>query len=497
MSVSPEFSDIQGIVRFGHRRLTAACFFLLRIVDAAAARRWLAQAPVTDAVQRDAPPDTALQVALTAEGLRALGTPEGIVAGFSAEFIAGMAGDGNRSQRLGDVGGNAPAQWGWGRPGAVPHVLVMVYATPARFAAWRDEVTSGMWARAFALIGCLDTSDLGGREPFGFADGISQPTLDWERSGAFDNVQLDYRNLAALGEFLLGYPNEYARYTDRPLIDPAADPSGLLPAAEDMPGRRDLGRNGTYLVLRDLSQDVGGFWQFLDRQGGETGLAAQALAEAMVGRTMDGAPLVPSSRGPVAGIGAEDRGPPNRFTFADDPDGARCPFGAHIRRVNPRNADMPGGPGGAISRLIRTAGFGRQGWRDDLVAPARFHRILRRGRPYGAKLTPEEAQHAGAGEERGIRFICLNANISRQFEFVQNAWVMGTKFNGLTAESDPLLGNRQPVSGCPATDSFTYSRDGAVRRRLRGIPQFVTVRGGAYFFLPGIRALRYLAAMNG
>jgi hypothetical protein len=76
---------------------------------------------------------------------------------------------------------------------------------------------------------------------------------------------------------------------------------------------------------------------------------------------------------------------------------------------------------------------------------------------------------------------------------VQNAWIMSTKFGGLTEESDPLLGNRQPVPGCRVTDAFSFSRRGNVRHRLRGLPQFVTVRGGGYFFLPGLRALKYLA----
>jgi len=367
----------------------------------------------------------------------------------------------------------------------------MIYAIPARFETWRDEVTGGSFARAFRELRLLETSDLNGREPFGFADGISQPKVDWERRLDVSAPQLEYRNTAALGEFLLGYPNEYGKYTDRPLVEPAADPAGVLLPAEDDPARRDFGRNGTYLVLRDLSQDVAGFWEFLDREGNAAGRTAGELAEAMVGRTMGGAPLASPERMPIAGV-SSDENATNNFTFAGDAEGRTCPMGAHIRRANPRNADMPGGPGGAISRLIRIAGFGRHGIRDDLVAPARFHRILRRGRPYGPTSAPEEAAVAGNGE-RGIRFVCLNANIARQFEFVQNAWMIGTKFAGLLDESDPILGNRQPVPGCPATDGFTYSREGAVRRRLRGLPQFVTVRGGAYFFLPGLRALRYLA----
>ena len=128
------------------------------------------------------------------------------------------------------------------------------------------------------------------------------------------------------------------------------------------------------------------------------------------------------------------------------------------------------------------------------MASVRFHRILRRGREYGDALEPAAALDAGSPqEERGLYFICLNANIARQFEFVQNAWIVGTKFNGLTGESDPLLGNRQPIAGCPATDTFSIPQENGVPPRVTGLPQFVTVRGGAYFFLPGIRALRYLA----
>ncbi len=97
----------------------------------------------------------------------------------------------------------------------------------------------------------------------------------------------------------------------------------------------------------------------------------------------------------------------------------------------------------------------------------------------------------------GCGFVCLNANIARQFEFVQNAWLMSTHFGGLAGESDPLLGNRHPIPGCPATGAFTDPRPDGVPRRLTGLPQFVTVRGGAYFFLPGLRALRYLASMPG
>ena len=140
----------------------------------------------------------------------------------------------------------------------------------------------------------------------------------------------------------------------------------------------------------------------------------------------------------------------------------------------------------------------RPAFHDDLIASTRFHRILRRGREYGDKITPEEAlKSAPAGEApRGLQFACLCANIGRQFEFVQNAWLMSTKFNGLTEESDPLLGNRGAVGDWPATGNFSIQREGQMTRRLTRVPQFITVRGGAYFFMPSVRALRYIARLG-
>ena len=128
------------------------------------------------------------------------------------------------------------------------------------------------------------------------------------------------------------------------------------------------------------------------------------------------------------------------------------------------------------------------------MSSVRFHRILRRGREYGSGLSPTDAlaPTPANDSERGLHFICLNANISRQFEFLQNAWIMNTKFSGLTGESDPLLGNREPRPGCPITDDFIIQKADGLSRRVSGVPQFVTVRGGAYFFLPSLRALRYL-----
>ena len=480
-----ELNDVQGIVRFGYKHHREACFLLLRVKNVAAARGWLAQAPVTSAVTADPPPPTALQVAFTADGLRALGVPQDLVDGFAEEFLGGMAGDEDRIRRLGDLGPNHPSSWQWGFGEQAPHVLLLLYARPGLLAGWRRGIES-QYAAGFEELASLTASDMQGVEPFGFVDGLSQPEIDWGRSRPVeDRDRLDYGNLTCLGEFLLGYPNEYGLYTDRPLLDPRRDPHAMLPRAEEQPDQADLGRNGSYLVMRQLSQDVQGFWRYLQREAGSDPALARRWAEAMVGRSMDGTPLVDPGRDA------------NDFTYESDPEGFGCPLGAHIRRANPRNADLPPGGRGLLSRLKRILGFDAGARALDLVASTRFHRLLRRGRGYGARLTLEQAvADAPVAGESGLHFICLAANIGRQFEFVQNAWIIGTKFNGLQSEGDPLLGHRQPGADGEPTDRFSMPRRDGPDQRLCGLPQFSTVRGGAYFFLPGIRALRFLATTN-
>ncbi|TMH02937.1 MAG: hypothetical protein E6H67_13915 [Betaproteobacteria bacterium] len=175
-----DYSDVQGLVRFGYGKMKEASYVHLRVKDVAAARAWLRSAPVTSAVATTPPPSTAMQVAFTAAGLEALGVPASVRAGFSAEFLAGMIEE-NRSRRLGDVGSNAPSQWEWGYGAGVPHLMVMFFAEPGRLQALTQGCKVDAWNEAFDELRWLGTADLDGVEPFGFADGISQPQLDWER----------------------------------------------------------------------------------------------------------------------------------------------------------------------------------------------------------------------------------------------------------------------------------------------------------------------------
>ena len=470
--LSAERDDIQGIVASGYGHLPHAAYLLFAIDQPVAAGDWLARLADTVTTAHGRVERRALGVALTATGLAALGLPERIREGFALEFTTGMTDDAHRRRILGDVGPSAPERWLWGGPDtrAVDVLLLLFGESESELetlTAQHLEDVSGA-----TLVQRLQASNAT-FDHFGFRDAISQPSIAGLRSGPpAQTIQT--------GEFLLGYPNEYRQYTNRPLIDPLEDPSVLLPDDAAGSGLRDLGRNGTYLVFRHLSQDVPAFWQWVDQNVGPNGTAEgkagrgareqarTALASKLVGRWPGGAPLTLSP----------DHDDPQLATAADfgyfqqDRDGLRCPIGAHVRRSNPRDSldPNPGTP--------------------DSIRIDKHHRLLRRGRKYGEQMAPTAALAAPAGgeDERGLHFICLCANIERQFEFVQHTWVNSPKFDGLYDDPDPLV----------AGGSRTFTVQAVpVRKRYRDLPAFVQTRGGGYFFLPGVGALRYLATLAG
>src|SRR5437660_5418254 len=208
------------------------------------------------------PTDNALNVAVTVSGLRKLGLVEDALGLFSNEFSAGMLTP-HRRRTLGDVGDNAPEQWVWGGPNTpAPDLLLLLFASDEAALDQRYAALSADLAKVgVSLVVKLDAfTDLDGKEQFGFADGISQPTID----GLSRRVDIP-PNTIQPGEFILGYVNEYGHYTDRPLLDASADPDRVLPLDAQGSNKSDLGRNGTYLVFRQLSQDVRGFWRCVDQ----------------------------------------------------------------------------------------------------------------------------------------------------------------------------------------------------------------------------------------
>ena len=139
-----ELDDIQGLLRWGFGRHTEAVFLLLRVKDAGAARQWLRRLEPTSSVRARASlgavPDTLLQVALTSDGMRALGVRPDIISGFSEEFLEGMTGDANRTRRLGDIGASAHDRWVWGSGDRVPHVAVLLYARPGCLESFQRSI---------------------------------------------------------------------------------------------------------------------------------------------------------------------------------------------------------------------------------------------------------------------------------------------------------------------------------------------------------------------
>jgi Dyp-type peroxidase family len=460
VSSALELDDIQGLVVRGYSNLPIARFGLYEIADRRGALAWLGS--VVDAVTSgdERPTERAVNIALTATGFAKLGLAGQAIGGFSPEFLEGMTTP-RRTRILGDVDSSSPETWDWGGPdGASVDLLVLVYARG-------DEQLTKAWASiarengAVTLVRALDSLTQLDREHFGFRDGISQPTIE-----GLARTDVPANTIKA-GEFVLGYRNEYDLITDRPLIDREADPGRILPTAG---GRADFGRNGSYLVLRQLAQDVPGFWRFVDAAAGGNERERVRIAAKMVGRWPGGASLVKSPDQDDPDLARD-----NDFAYhAQDVDGLACPHGAHVRRSHPRDSLDPS-PGSDAS-----------------VAVSKRHRMLRRGRPYGDPLAMSDALTDGNGAgERGLFFMCLNANLARQFEFIQHTWVNNPKFAGLYEDSDPITATdpgRGRTFRVPALP---------VRRRINEIPTFVTVRGGAYFFLPGIRALRYLVGSGG
>jgi len=452
-----EHDDLQGLIARGYPNLHAARYVLLQVDDAPRARAWLGSLDVTPGPAR--PDDFALNVALTAHGLSQLGLPDEVVQQFSNEFVAGMLTP-HRRLSLGDTGPSAPESWLWGGP-ATPTVDILLILLAS------DEAELAARAKDLALDGVteivsLETEiDLDGREHFGFADGISQPTID----GLSSRLDLPSNTVAA-GEVILGYPNEYGLYTDRPLLDPAADAQHQLPSDEQGSGKADLGRNGCYLVFRQLSQDVRGFWRWIDQAAGGNAVRRTWLASKMVGRWPSGAPLVLAPDADDPGLASAN----DFLYYYSDPYGLHCPVGAHVRRAHPRDSLDPD-PGTERS-----------------VSLDRRHRLLRRGREYGPPVADPLAPAPTDDPDRGLYFVALVGNISRQFEFIQHTWLNNPKFAEHYDEPDPVVGAHPPGT------TFSIPAE-PIRERYHDLPQFVTTRGGAYFFLPGLRALKYLAQL--
>ena len=461
-------AGLQGLVVTSFSNLPCAAYVLYEIQDPTRARTWLSQlvGEITPAGLKQDRLSTNL--ALTARGLERLGLARDAVETFPHAFRDGMASE-RRSRILGDVDASHPRNWAWGGPASPVDLLLLVYA--ADDDVLDAEVASRRAGAAGAGLRVIDVLEAGRqpdtREHFGFNDGVGQPAIRGTRAELRQRHRTGHVTVLEPGEVILGHPDEYGQPAPSPSVDARSDTGDALarPAAT---GRRDLGYDGSYLVFRQMSQDVAAFWRYVGEMtatpaGDADPDAQELLAAKMVGRWRSGASMVTNDTDPHAGTPNLVR--ENSFEYAAaDPHGLRVPLGSHIRRANPRDSL---GPDPETARRS-----------------VRRHRLMRRGRLYGDRIADRMIDD---GKPRGLHFICLNSDLERQFEFVQQTWINNRVFGGLFLETDPLVGNQTRTGGV-----MTMSGE-PIRRRIHAMPRFVTVVGGAYFFLPSLNALRYLA----
>lgn len=493
-----DLANVQGNILRGYRGdLKFVRHVILEVTDRAAARRFLgasASGQVSDgtAITRASPwgdqnPATCFNIGITFAGLGALGTPSAMLASFPTEFTQGMA---RRALKLGDFGDSGPAAWPqpFDQPEQV-HVIATIYAErherlqqitdcvagSFRVLGHRDgsaRTDSNVLGPAYADDGSADN-----RVFFGYADSITQPRFRIKgypepgpgQSAVYRDQDPRFQDpVVALGMALLGYetPLEGVRF--------------------GVPMSYDLGQDGSFNAFRVLAQDTRAFEDYLDEAaglmmqmevekgplllpvGGENAvgpgldrLAAlrEVIAAQMCGRWRNGTPVAISPLQPLA-----DPTPEQLSDFGYAPP-RTCPAGAHIRRVSPRDGQI----------VQRAANFTR--------------RLIRRGMPYGPDFDAANRDD----DERGLLGNFIGASLGAQFEAVMCDWLnLGLHDPDITRSNDPLIG-----ANSKETSWFDLRLMDGKPCRIRGFPRFVRTRGGAYTFLPSIRAIAFLAALRG
>jgi Dyp-type peroxidase family len=395
-----------------------------------------------------------VNIGFTYEGLKALGVSQRSLDSFPEAFRVGMRG---RANVVGDVGPNAPEHWEGGLGGPDIHAMGWIRTDTEE---GREEATRIIRAEMEAMGGIeirfvQDTMALAHEngigsegEHFGFADPISQPPIEGAPAPSYpgDGVLQDgtWRPLKP-GEFLLGYEDEAG------------------PAGTEGPEPLELRLNGTYMVFRKLYQDVAAFRRYLITAakalyGSDDPYHQELVAAKIMGRWRSGCPLdlSPDKDDPAIATDPQRR---NNFTYEGDEQGLRCPLGSHLRRSNPRATPLK------------------------RATAVRRHRLIRRGVEYGPHL--EDSMLKDDGVDRGLINLFIQADIERQFEFVQKEWMKGGEFIGLDPnEQDPING----VGG----DASQLLVPGAKQPFLFDLPTFVKVKGGEYLFVPGLKSLEGL-----
>ena len=439
-SASLDFDDIQHFLMSRPPARTARYEFLT-FHSPSGGRAWLTglidKVGTAKAVGSNVADARWVTVGFTANGLRALGLSESSLATFPEAFRQGMSA---RAEILGITGTNHPKHWIGGLATPNLHAIAILFARDLteRERCRQEHEKYVMQCEGVELLSALDLEAIPpfdyAHEHFGYRDRLSQPVIEGTGAEPTPGSGPPIKP----GEFFLGYPDE-----DGPPVG--------------MPQPETLSRNGSYVAYLRMEEHVGAFRDFL-RQHGETPEQQEWVAAKLMGRWRSGAPLVLTPDKDDPNLGA-DYSRNNDFNFKTmDPHGYGCPLGAHIRRMNPR----------------------------DTAANMNRRKMIRRGGTYGPPL-PEGAPEDGI--ERGIAAFVGCASLVRQFEFAMNVWANDPNFHELGNERDPIFGTQD------GTFDMTIPKR-PIRKKIKGLPAFTTIRGGAYFFLPGIKALRYLVDLE-
>ena len=472
-----DLDDIQGDVAIGlHKDVEDFVFFKIR--DAPALKRALRRDIIgritsvrqarerdtwidrhKDAGRRSRLPLFGLNLGLTKDGLTQLLGPRRPTCDPSFERGADHA---DTIRALGD-----PERTAWLKPFGSDRIdgVFMITGHDRELVAFHRARLLGLLGGSIKVV----YSELGEVRPgsqrkhehFGFLDGISQPGIRGldrpSRPFAAPSQGLPGQDLLWPGEFVLGYPTQDPKDPNRP------GPVAPLPAP--------WAKNGSYMVFRRLEQRVPEFRRFVVRQAARLGMYPDLLAARMVGRWRSGAPLELAPLDDNAAL-ADDDMRNNDFTYAKDSRQYACPYAAHIRKANPRD-DSPGG-----------------------LAESLTHRIIRAGIPFGPEVQPGETvtQHS-----RGLMFVCYQASIERQFEWIQAKFANNPGFvtgkkrpdsgAAVTPGFDPIIGQNR--AGPRVMDEPAPNYPAGNRRTTLDVPEeFVVLTAAGYFFMPSLSALR-------
>ncbi len=431
--------NLQGNILKGHGRNRAAHVFLdFHGAEVHQAKQWIttaARSRFTSAFGQQQQTDsgatghTLTTFSMSAEGYKHLG----LEIPDDKSFRKGMR---ERGSKLNDP---APQAWepAYATPADRLHALVIIANEDEtklanEVATLRAEI-EGLGASVVHVEpgNQLRNADGEAIEHFGYRDGVSQPNF-FVQTDADDNPDFDQTTrLGLVLEKKRGFDNAF----------------------------------GSYLVFRKLEQDVRGFNEAVERVADQLGMNPDLAGAMAVGRFKDGTPVVKHAQAQGSDGDKID------FDFDDDPKGRRCPFHAHIRKANPRNE---------VPLLI------------NIVAQEQRRRIARRGITYGVRGDTDATSEPPSGGV-GLLFMCYQSDIRRQFEFIQRRWANNPDFLKSNTGPDPVIAQGDDDEH-DEEDWPNWPQAWGSKKKVR-IPfgEFVSLRGGEYFYTPSLPFLLTLA----